>query len=647
MDVFSGPIAELVRRLDELRSDLTLIKIVGALEGAKLKVADVAAYVQETPRSYHRSTVVRREHYELLVLTWLPGQASVPHDHAGSISAMLVLQAEAAEGCWRIAADGYVDLEYETIVRTGELTAWQDAGVHTIRNASNSGETLVTVHVYTPTLRDFRRFVPRPRISEAGPAMTANESRTVVVVGGGFSGAMTAAQILRHSGVDRSAVHVTIVERQGAVGEGMAYSTREQAHLLNVPAGRMSAWPDRPNDFVQWVSRRYTVADPNDFLPRQWYGEYVRETLLTSAEEAGESVRLSLVFDEARRIARRPNGGWIVNLARGASLPADVVVLAIGHRPPADPIGRLWSGPRNRYIADPWRAFATNAVSPDEPVVILGSGLTAVDAVLSLNQEPRRAPITLISRRGLVPQAHGASPVAPANLEALVSELLAAPGGVRVKALFQGLRRKAAEVLAAGGNWRSVVDGLRPHTALLWRSMPRSERQKFFARLRPFWEVHRHRMALGVADRFGALHDQGLVRIVAGRVASVQAEEAGVRLYVREWGDERLREMHAGWVINCTGPAAANSAESNPAIGSLLVHGWVRQDELALGLDTSAEGNAINAGGEVMPDLFVVGTLRKPSVWESTAVPELRNQAAGVADCVLARLNQSCEATAK
>jgi uncharacterized NAD(P)/FAD-binding protein YdhS len=130
---------------------------------------------------------------------------------------------------------------------------------------------------------------------------------------------------------------------------------------------------------------------------------------------------------------------------------------------------------------------------------------------------------------------------------------------------------------------------------------------------------------------------------VAGRIASAQADEGGVRLYVRERGDERLLEMQAGWVINCTGPAASNSAESNPAIGSLLVHGWVRPDELALGLDTTADGNAIHTSGEVMSDLFVVGTLRKPSVWESTAVPELRNQAAAVAECVLTHLDQSCQ----
>jgi uncharacterized NAD(P)/FAD-binding protein YdhS len=548
---------------------------------------------------------------------------------------MQVLQGEAAEGCWRIDSDGYVDLEYEATVRCGEMTAWQDAGLHTVRNSSQNGTALITAHVYAPPLKDFRRFIRRPNPTVVGPSATAARTPTIVIVGGGFSGSMTAAQILRRASAAKSSLRVLLVERLGAVGEGLAYGTRDACHLLNVPAGRMSAWPDRPDDFVQWVSQRYGAVAPTDFLPRQWYGEYVREALLRAANEAGESVRLSVVFDEVRRLARRPSGGWMVHFAGNASLLADGVVLAIGHRPPLDPMGKLWSGPRNRFVADPWRPFATSAIGSDDHVAILGTGLTAVDAVLSLAQEPRRAPITLISRRGLVPHSHASVPVSAADLQPLVAQILAEPGGVRAKQLFKQVRKRARETIASGQDWRSVVDGLRPHTALLWRALSSAERRAFLTRLRPYWEVHRHRMALGVAERFYALLDQGLVRIIAGNVASAQADEDGVRLYVRERGEERLLEIPAKWVVNCTGPAVANSAESNPVIGSLLIHGWVRPDELGLGIDTDVGGNAIDADGHSAPDLFVVGTLRKPSLWESTAVPELRNQAAAVAELVL------------
>jgi uncharacterized NAD(P)/FAD-binding protein YdhS len=462
---------------------------------------------------------------------------------------------------------------------------------------------------------------------------------TVVVIGGGFSGSMTAAQLLRRA--SESAIRVVLVERQAAVGEGMAYSTRDPMHLLNVPAGKMSAWPDRPHDFVEWAKERYGNAEPTDFLPRQWYGEYVRESLMDIARESGDPARLSLVCDEARRIARRMDGGWIIYCERGAPIAADALVLATGHRPPGDPVGPRWSGPRDRYIADPWAPSATARIRPDEPVTILGTGLTAVDAVMSLSHHPRQAPITLISRRGLLPQAHSARPSPPADFQSLVEGWLAMPGGVTVKALLRGLREKAADRAAAGEDWRGVIDGLRPHTAALWRAMPLSERRKFLARLRPFWDVHRHRMAVKVADRFAALSGQGLVRTVAGQVTSATADESGARLSVRERSAGMVREIRAAWVLNCTGPTASNSAESSPAIGSLLEHGWVQPDELALGLETT-EGNALCACGEAAPDLFVIGTLRRPGLWESTAVPELRGQAEAVADCVLTYLNQLC-----
>ena len=641
MHDLTGPLADLVRRLDACRSELSLINITRALNAVKLSASDVAAYVHHTPRFYHREPLVRGEHYELLVLTWLPGQGSVPHDHAGSVSAMQVLDGEAIEGCWRVAPDGYVDLEYETSVPRGEMTAWQDAGVHTVCNPSKSGTVLITVHVYAPPLRDFRRYVSRPSTIAPDRSPAAQASPNIVIVGGGFSGAITAAQILRSAARSGAAVDVTLVERQGAVGEGLAYGTRDLTHLLNVPAGRMSAWPDRPDDFVVWASRRIGTVEPSDFLPRQWYGEYVRESLLKAAKEAGPTAQLNVIYDEVRRIARHPHRGWMVHFARGASRPAEAIVLAIGHRPPPDPIGRLWTGSRNRFIADPWRPFATNVVAPDEPVVILGSGLTAVDAVLSLSQEPRQAPITLISRHGLLPQPHARSPVAPADVQALVDELLAAAGGVTLKMLFRAVRQRVRVGTEVGEDWRGVIDGLRPHTARIWRAMPMSERRRFLTELRPYWEVHRHRMAVGVAQRFNRMLDSGAVRMVTGQVASAHAEEDSVRLYVRDRGDGRLLELLSAWVVNCTGPTASNSAESNPAIGSLLVQGLVRPDELELGLETTADGNAIDVTGAMASDLFVVGTLRKPASWESTAVPELRVQAQIVAERALKRVSKA------
>jgi uncharacterized NAD(P)/FAD-binding protein YdhS len=641
MHTLSGRLLELVKHLDALGPRPPLVDTARALKEAHLTPADLAAFIQRNPRSYNRALVVLREAYELLVLTWLPGQASVPHDHMGSLCAMQVVHGDAVEGCYHVAPDGYVDLQYEKVLPCGEITAAQDAGVHAVRNASQEGELLVSVHVYAPPLKDFHQFTLRPQRPAGILPVTPGPPRTVVVVGGGFSGSMAAAQLLRSAAQAGLSLEVALVERKGAIGEGVAYGTREPAHLLNVPAGRMSAWPDRPDDFVQWASRRSgDGVSPKDFLPRQWYGEYVRETLLAAATQSGQAAKLSVLFDEVRRAARHPSGGWMVHLARGASIRAEAVVLALGHRPPDDPIRRQWSGPRTRLITDPWRPFAMNVVEPDEPVVVLGTGLTAVDAVLSLSQQPRQAPITLVSRRGLLPQPHADTPLTPVDMQPLVREVVAAPGGLRASTLLGKVKQLARQLGQTGGDWRCVVDGLRPHTETLWQALSVAERRRFLALVRPFWEVHRHRMAPAIAARFRTLLDRGAVRLVAGRVESARAEGDRVRLVLRERLKDRSIPMDAAWVVNCTGPMPSNSVESNPAIGSLIVQGLLIPDELSLGIETTNEGNALAASGEKVSDLFVVGTLRKPASWESTAVPELRNQAAAVAGRVVGLLRQ-------
>jgi uncharacterized NAD(P)/FAD-binding protein YdhS/predicted metal-dependent enzyme (double-stranded beta helix superfamily) len=633
----SAKLRLLIEKLDALPSPPTLVDLAEAFAAVNVTLADVGEYVEGNPRAYNRALASLGEHYELLVMTWLPGQESVPHDHAGSICIMQVLQGDAVEGQFRVERDGYVDLDYECTVPCGEITAGEDAGVHVVRNPADARTPLVTLHAYAPPLRDFRRFIPRPA-DPSRPAAAQESTPTIVVVGAGFSGSMVAAQILLRAKAAATSVRVMLVERRGAVGEGVAYGTREVAHLLNVPAGRMSAWPDQGDHFLRWARARDAGVQASDFLPRMWYGQYVRETLLATAEDAAPYGELQVVFDEVRRVARRYDGGWLVHMARGKSQRAESVVLAVGHRPPSDPFGKRWNGPRTRFIADPWRPFAMNVVRPDEPVVVLGSGLTAVDAVLSLAHPDRRAPITILSRRGLLPHSHSATPAPPLDLTPLISELIASPQGVRAVDLLRRLRHVAARPGVQGVDWRSVVDGVRPHTAALWQNMSQGERRLFLTRLRPFWEVHRHRMALAIAERFGELRDCDWAVRVAGRVVSVHAEVDAVRLIIARRGDDKVVEIDAKWVVNCTGPAPSNSAQSNPAIGSLLVDGWLQPDALGLGVETGSGGSAIDRDGRDVPDLFVVGTLRKPAVWESTAVPELRSQAAVAAERIVDRL---------
>ena len=635
----SDRLKDLVDTLHNLGERLELHVLADLLRRSELLTSDVEDFVRENPRGYNRALVSKSPYFEMLILTWLPGQGSPPHDHAGSVSSMLVIEGQAAEGSWRIADDGYAELDFETQLGPGEITAWQDAGIHTVRNPNNDGKRLVTLHIYAPPVGEFRRYVSRP--AGLRKQYSLPDSRPVVaVVGGGFSGSITASQLLRLAEAKDYPLRVILVERRGTIGEGIAYGTKNPAHLLNVPAGRMGAWPDCPEDFLQWARHRNNEVQTYDFLPRQWYGEYIRESLLATAANV-KSSRLEIRYDEVRRLSRRPNGGWMVHFEHGRSTPTDGVVLAIGHRPPSDPLHSFWTGTRERVISDPWQNLALHVIEPDEPVIVLGSGLTAVDTVLSLTREARTAPVILVSRRGLLPHSHAASPLPPNDAQSLVEELQFISPGKRMIHAFRWIRRNVRKSIASGGDWRSVVDGIRPYSIPLWQLFHQEDREFFLKRLRPFWEVHRHRMAVDVGMRFEQLLRDGVVRLESGTIVRAHGDREQVSIDIRSRRDQRLLQLNAAWIINCTGPEAPNFVEASPVIGSLLVSGFVRPDSLNLGLECHPTGQAIDQFGHPLPDLFMVGTLRKSLAWESTAVPELRVQATQVATELLDWLQQA------
>lgn len=628
---------KLIRQIDKLGPQVSWSDLITILEESDISLEDVAAFVETNQHNYNRAAIVQRQAYELLVMTWATGQGSVPHDHSGSVCVMKVIKGVAVEGSYDIASDGYVDLDHEEILEPGNSASLQDTGVHAIRNASSKDETLVTLHIYAPPLKSYRRFIPRPGVQGSKSRANKDKIPTIAIVGGGFSGAMTAAQLLKNAS---SEVRVILLERQGSIGEGVAYGTRDLIHLLNVPAGRMSAWPDRPNDFLLWAQKRKPQVTDADFLPRQWYGDYIRDGLLSLKETNETKASLSIIYDEVRRVVRRPKGGWILHVGRGDSIGADAVVLTVGHCPPSDPLNGKWSGSRSRFITDPWHPFAINKIRKKERILILGSGLSAIDAVLSLTQREHTGEIILVSLNGLLPQSHVTHRVQAENMSAFVSELTSAAGGVRVYNLLRNFRKKIKILASQGNDWRGAVDGLRPFMPLIWQSMSDLERQRFIHRVRPFWEIHRHRMAPEVSDKLQELIKTGQLKIMGGRVQSVVEEndEITARVLLKSNGCENIYKAH--WIVNCTGPMPSNRIDSNPVIGSLLNLGLICVDELCLGIKTTNDGNAMDASGREVPDLFAIGTLRKPLLWESTAVPELREQAAKVAKRLIVRLGQ-------
>ena len=448
---------------------------------------------------------------------------------------------------------------------------------------------------------------PPPTAPGSGTART-----DVAVIGGGASGTLTAIHLMASRAHDLT---VTMYDGSGELGKGLAYGTTDRRHLLNVRSRHMSAFPDIPGDLVEWARRTGRQCDAQAFLPRRDYAVYLRETLERLRDDR-------FAFRAERILDLVPvDGGFELHAAGGRVTRASAVVLAHGNQRPAPLATDGVPLPEARWhLPDPWDLDRLTALAPDAVVVLVGTGLTAVDAAITLLDDAPDRRVVMVSRHGLLPAAH-----IEQNSTAWLSPVPTGP--VTADQLAELLRDQVAAARRQGVDWRPVVDGLRAPTQALWQRLPLEERRRFLASYAREWEVRRHRMATDVAARLDGYRDEGRLQVLDGGVAAVT--DHGPRCEV---GLPALPDtLFADAVVNCTGPMTDVSRSTDPLLQALVGRGVVVPDPLQLGIACTAEGEVLDVSGQVVPGLHVVGPPRKGTLWETTAVPEIRGQAAALA----------------
>jgi uncharacterized NAD(P)/FAD-binding protein YdhS len=417
----------------------------------------------------------------------------------------------------------------------------------------------------------------------------------VAVVGGGYSGTMAAVEIARRvPGAD-----VALIEKRDRFAAGAAYSTLSPSHLLNVRARSMSAFADDPEHFTRWLAGE-GLGGWDSFARRRDYHRY-----------------LAAILDDAP--VRRVRGealaaeGEALALASGERIPFDALVLAGGNYP-----GRLPARLDIPTIDDPWSESGCEAIAglarQSGEVLLAGTGLTMVDVALSLEDAGFAGRMTAVSRRGLVPRAQEERPDAP----------LPGEPPARLRDLVRHVRE--------GRPWRAAVDSLRPHSAALWQGLGDAEKRRFLRHLRPWWDVHRHRIAPAVARRIEALRASGRLAVAAGRIGGGPGGETEIALR----GGGSLRRRFAA-AVNCTGPEGSIERVEDPLVRQMIESGRARPDRLGLGLEVDADSRLVGAGGTASHRLFAVGPLSRGAFWEIVAVPDIRGQVRGVARTLAGR----------
>jgi uncharacterized NAD(P)/FAD-binding protein YdhS len=466
-------------------------------------------------------------------------------------------------------------------------------------------------------------------------------TRTIAIVGGGFSGTTVAANLLRLR--NWGPARVVLIERTRRIARGIAYADREYKYLLNVPAGRMSANPREPLEFLEFAKRRLPYATAEDFLPRALYGEYLEASLASAELSAQPDVRLEKMRAEIVEIGRDAESGSMhLHTSDGRSITADDVVLALGNPAPASPpiMDCLLGSPR--YSEDPWAA--PSSCRPGETVLVIGTSLTMADLVSAISVNCNdNVTIHAISRHGLVPPSQTAFRHAPCEGD---SAALLREASFSVRRLMRAIRRLAEDTQRQGGDWREAVTFVRSVAPSIWNRLPLREKRRFLRHVRPYWDVHRHRLPQETLAQLEHMRLRGNLRIHAGRLLAFERAGDKVKVTWRERAAGKSSKLLVDRVINCTGPEYNPHRSREPLMHSLFAQRLASADPLGLGVRTADNGALLDEDGRAASNLFYVGPQLRADHWEATAAAELRSHAEKLAlhlaDATRVRPPQAC-----
>ncbi|NDK55378.1 FAD/NAD(P)-binding protein [Pontibacter fetidus] len=450
---------------------------------------------------------------------------------------------------------------------------------------------------------------------------------TFAIIGAGLSGTLTAIQLLR-SAVNPTTIYLIEQDRY-RVNKGIAYSSQLNFQPLNVPAAAMSIFPDQPLDFYNWLTQHQhhykadlrTEVTPHDFIPRFIFGDYLKARFREAVAAAAVSVKVVTLFDEAVAL-KKQNGSFKVSFKNTKAILANSVVLALGNFPPGQlPIPNQSFYKSSHYFASPWSAKVLSGLKPDDALLLIGSSLTMVDLAGSLAAQGHKGKIYVVSRHGLLPQPFDVNtpPYPPFKIPLYICS--------SALEVFRYIRKEIKAAVAQGYTWRSVLDAMRNDLPTIWQAFTWQEKKRFLRHIRPYWEVHRHRMPASSAILLNELQAKGQLEVIAANIVDMQEETQTAKVILKKSMDAAPLNVHVNRVINCTGPLADYTKIKLPLIQQMLVDGLLTPDELRLGLQTDAYGTVIGSNNLPVTGIYTLGPPRKAMLYESTALREIRQQA--------------------
>lgn len=453
--------------------------------------------------------------------------------------------------------------------------------------------------------------------------MKKSNTLRIGIVGAGFTGTALAAHL--HS-LSSQPLDITLFEKRGVFGLGQAYSTPYLHHLLNVRSKDMSAFEHIPTHFTDWLIKNQkdvrflnqNLPLSDQFVPRAYYGEYLQALL----QEMQFSKKNALRLEAGEIIAiEKQNSAYFLKMNGDKQFTFDKIIFAIGNNLPASFAFPITSD--IQCLQDPWNFTSPSQIPSSDPVMIVGTGLSMIDAVLTLHHQGHQGKIYGLSRRGLLPLKHtDLLAVKEIDKQALQPNLLS---------LWQYLRKISKEAESQQQDWRPIINGFRKVFPAIWMRAAAKEKKRFLRHALTYWNIHRHRVPDDVAELLEMLVKKDQLEVFAGRI--VQAKDQYV--WFVERGKPHVIEREVKWLINCMGPSSQMQPNKQPLVKSLLDNHLASLDELKLGFEINEHFALINAEGSASNALYTLGSPAKGINWTCTSVPEIRQQCASLARHIL------------
>ncbi|WP_075289287.1 FAD/NAD(P)-binding protein [Pararhizobium arenae] len=455
----------------------------------------------------------------------------------------------------------------------------------------------------------------------------------VGIIGGGFTGATVAL----HLAAMEAAADILVFEPRTHLGAGLAYDTSEPVHRVNVPAGKMSAYPDDPESFLRWLEETDALsqdaeafsADGVSFPRREVFGRYVGAQLAPFVSSGRIDHRRTRVVG-----VQREHDRWHLSCEDGRTVAVDILVLAVSHPSPSLPrVLRALAG-EPKLVADATRPNALDPIDRQDRVLVVGNGLTAADVIAALRKRGHEGSITAISRRGLRSRGH------PKAAQEPFGDFLTVPA-LRASELLRRVRSEIRGASRAGLSWHAVLDAVRAQGQSIWAILPIAERRRIVRHLRPFWDAHRFRIAPQVEQALDEAIAEGSLSILAASVLSTEKAGTGFRVVLRKRFETRALPLDVHAIVVTTGPGHGDILQSQALLSQLAAEGWLSLCPTGLGILNEPDARAITAKGEPLENLLIAGPLARGTVGELMGLPQVTEHAVMVARRVadsLARL---------